>query len=56
VKKIFYKGKYYWHSFQHHYNELLQQDCLCEELKAKFKVKAIYHNSKAVELASICNQ
>ncbi|MBI0577753.1 hypothetical protein IEC97_10300 [Neobacillus cucumis] len=51
MKNFITKGKYYWHLFQYRHNELLQQDCLCEELKSKLKVKAIYHNSKAVELA-----
>ncbi|WP_157081460.1 hypothetical protein [Neobacillus soli] len=51
--KMFIKGKYYYHVFQHRHNELLQQDCLCNDLKVRLKVKATYHNSKAVELSSI---
>jgi hypothetical protein len=52
LKSMFIRGKYYWHLFQHRHNELLRQDCLCEELKIKLKVKALYHNSKAIELDS----
>ncbi|WML30009.1 hypothetical protein RCG24_19240 [Neobacillus sp. OS1-32] len=50
--KLFLKGKYLYHVLQKRHNELLQQDCLCEELRLKFKVKATYHRSKAVELGS----
>ncbi|WP_154663553.1 hypothetical protein [Neobacillus dielmonensis] len=46
------KGKYYYHFFQQRHNELLQQDCLCEELRIKLMVKAIYHNSKVVEIGA----
>ncbi|WP_462410904.1 hypothetical protein [Neobacillus sp. Marseille-QA0830] len=46
------KGKYYYHVFQHRHNELLQQDCLCDDLRKKLMVKAIYHNSKVVEIAA----
>jgi hypothetical protein len=52
VLKLLMKGKYYYHLFQHRHNELLQQDCLCAELKMKLKVKATYHYSKALELVS----
>lgn len=44
------KMQYYWHLFQQRHNELLMQDCLCEELKKELKVKAIYHHSKVIEL------
>lgn len=50
--KVFLKGKYYYHVFQQRHNELLEQDCICESLKMKLKVKAVYHNSKAVELGA----
>jgi hypothetical protein len=49
---MFIKGKYYYHVIQHRHNELLQQDCLDEELRAKLMVRASYHNSKAVEIGS----
>jgi hypothetical protein len=52
VLKMLLKGKYYYHVFRGRHNELLQQDCLCDELRMKLKVKASYHNSKAVELGS----
>jgi hypothetical protein len=45
-------GKYYYHLLQYRHNQLLEQDCLCEELKTKFKIKAIYHNSMVVELGA----
>ena len=48
--KMFIRGKYYYHLFQHRHHKLLQQDCLDEELRMKLKVKASYHNSKAVEM------
>lgn len=50
VLKMLMKGKYYYHVFQYRHNELLQQDCLCEDLRMKLKVKATYHSSKAVEM------
>ena len=50
VLKPLIKIKYYYHLFQHRHNQLLQQDCICEELKMKLRIKAIYHNSKAVEI------
>jgi hypothetical protein len=52
VLKMFIWGKYYYHLFQHHHNKILQKECLCEELRMELKVKATYHNSKAVELGS----
>ncbi|WHY85514.1 hypothetical protein QNH39_23350 [Neobacillus novalis] len=51
--KMFIKGRYFYHIFQHRHIELLQQDCLCEDLKARLKIKSTYHNSKAVELGSL---
>jgi hypothetical protein len=51
VLKMFIKGKYYYHVIQHRHNELMQQDCLDEELRAKLMVRASYHNSKAVEFS-----
>jgi hypothetical protein len=53
LKSMFIKGKYFYHVFQHRHNELLQQDCLSEDLKSELKVKALYHNSKAIELGSM---
>ncbi|MBM7656466.1 hypothetical protein [Neobacillus cucumis] len=48
--KVLIKGKYYYHLFLHRHNQLLQQDCLSEELRMKLKVKATYHNRKAIEI------
>jgi hypothetical protein len=53
LKSVFIKGQYFYHLMQYRHHELLQQDCLTEELKIEFKVKAIYHNSKVVELGSM---
>jgi hypothetical protein len=53
LKSMLIKGKYFYHVFQQRHNELLQQDCLCEELKTELKVKALYHNSKAIELGTM---
>jgi hypothetical protein len=50
LKSLFIRGKYLYHLFQHRHNELLQQDCLNEEMKSEFKVKSLYHNSKAIEM------
>ncbi|MCD4837983.1 MULTISPECIES: hypothetical protein [Neobacillus] len=50
--RMFLMGKYYYHVFQHRHNELLQKDCLCEELRVKLKIKSIYHISKAIELGA----
>lgn len=52
VLKILLKGKYYYHVLRGRHNELLQQDCLCEEMRMKLKVKTLYHNSKALELGA----
>jgi hypothetical protein len=49
VLRMFLKGKYYYHLIQHRHNAIMQQDCLDEELRAKFIVRASYHNSKVVE-------
>ncbi|WP_190284714.1 hypothetical protein [Bacillus sp. S3] len=51
--KMIIRGKYYYHVFQHRHHELLQQDCLDEGLRMKLKVKATYHNSKAVEIGML---
>ncbi|NRD76733.1 hypothetical protein HPT25_04410 [Bacillus sp. BRMEA1] len=50
--KVIIKAKYYYHVFRGRQNELLLKDCLCEELRMKLRVKASYHNSKAVELGA----
>ncbi|MCM3567370.1 hypothetical protein [Neobacillus mesonae] len=50
--KILLKGKYFYHLLQQRHNELLQQDCMSEELRIKLKIKAVYHSSKAVELGA----
>lgn len=50
--KFLLKGKYVYHVLQQRHNELLQQDCLCEELRMKLKVKATYHSSKVVEIGA----
>ncbi|MEH7331186.1 hypothetical protein V7161_00860 [Neobacillus drentensis] len=50
--KMFIRGKYYYHLIQYRHNEILQQDCLDEELRMKLRVKSSYHNSKAVELGA----
>lgn len=52
VLKLLIKVKYYYHLLQHRHMELLREDCLSDELKMKLRVKATYHNSKAVELGS----
>jgi len=51
VFKLFMKFKYYYHLFQKKHNQLLQKDCLCEELRMKLKIKATYHSSKVLEIA-----
>jgi hypothetical protein len=52
LKNMLIRSKYFYHLMQFRHNELLQQQCLCEELKSKLKIKAIYHNSKAIELGA----
>lgn len=52
LRNVFINCMYYWHLIQYRHHELLQQDCLSEELKTKLRIKAIYHNSKVVELGS----
>ncbi|WP_187373130.1 hypothetical protein [Bacillus rubiinfantis] len=50
--KLVLRGKYLYHVFLQRYNEVLQKDCLSEELRMKLKVKATYHSSKVVELGA----
>ncbi|MGX6446118.1 hypothetical protein ACWM35_23180 [Neobacillus sp. K501] len=52
LKSMILRGKYFYHVFQHRHIELMQQDCLCDELKVELKVKSLYHNSKAIELGA----
>lgn len=52
LKSVLLKGKYYYHLFQYRHIEMMQHDCLCEELKCELKVKSLYHNSKAIELGA----
>jgi hypothetical protein len=52
VLKLLLKGKYYYHVLQQRHHELLQDDCLCDDLKQKLRIKAIYHTSKAIELGA----
>lgn len=51
-KSMFLRGKYFYHVLQHRHNELLQQDCLSDELRTELRVKSLYHNSKAIELGA----
>jgi hypothetical protein len=46
----FMKLSYYWHLFQQRHHEFLLKDCISEEMKTKFKIKALYHQSKVLEL------
>jgi hypothetical protein len=50
LKSKFMKVSFYWHLFQQRHHELLLEDCLSEELKSKSKIKALYHQSKVLEL------
>jgi hypothetical protein len=50
LKSKFMKVSFYWHLFQQRHHELLLKDCISEELKTKFKIKALYHQSKVLEL------
>ena len=50
LKSKFMKMKYYWHLFQQRHHELLLKECISEELKTKLKIKALYHQSKVLEL------
>ncbi|KEF37154.1 hypothetical protein M670_03575 [Schinkia azotoformans MEV2011] len=50
--KIFMKVGYHLHRYLQGYNEVLSNDALCEELKSKFRSKAIYHGHKAKSLLS----
>ncbi|WHY00018.1 hypothetical protein [Neobacillus sp. DY30] len=52
LKSILLRGKYYYHLFQYRHIEMMQYDCLCDELKYELKVKSLYHNSKAIELGA----
>ncbi|MDF2857930.1 MAG: hypothetical protein K0Q87_3781 [Neobacillus sp.] len=52
LKSVSIRVKYFYHLFQHRHHLLLQQDCLREEVKAELKVKALYHNSKVLELGA----
>lgn len=50
LKSRFMKISFYWHLFQQRHCETLLKDSLSEELKSKFKIKALYHQSKVLEL------
>jgi hypothetical protein len=50
VFKNLLKVKYQWHSFRYRYNEMLMNDCLCNEIRTKLQDKAAYHEQKAVSL------
>ncbi|XJZ26993.1 hypothetical protein ACF5W4_16960 [Bacillota bacterium Lsc_1132] len=52
LKNQLFKLEYYWHLFLLRYNELLLNDCCSEKLKMKWKIKALYHHSKVLELFS----
>jgi len=52
LKNVLLRGKYYYHLFQYRHIEMMQNDCLSEELKCELKVKSLYHNSKAIELGA----
>ncbi|MEH7250782.1 hypothetical protein V7111_01440 [Neobacillus niacini] len=52
LKSVLLRGKYYYHLFQYRHIEMMQHDCLCEELKCELKVKSLYHNSKAIEIGA----
>ncbi|MEH6993146.1 hypothetical protein V7075_10560 [Neobacillus drentensis] len=52
LKNVLLRSKYYYHLFQYRHMEMMQNDCLCEELKCELKVKSLYHNSKAIELGA----
>ncbi len=54
LKKQVFTVEYYWHLGLQHYNERLMNDCSRADLKMKmkWKVKALYHHSKVLELFS----
>ena len=51
-KNVLLRGIYYYHLFQYRHIEMMQNDCLCDELKCELRVKSLYHNSKAIELGA----
>ncbi len=52
LKKQVFTVEYYWHLGLQHYNEWLMNDCSRADLKIKWKIKALYHHSKVLELFS----
>ncbi|SFB20932.1 MULTISPECIES: hypothetical protein [unclassified Bacillus (in: firmicutes)] len=45
------KGKYVWHVALKRYNEVLIEDCLCQEIRSKLHEKVHYHQYKAFDLS-----
>jgi len=41
-----------WHSFRYNYNSIILEDCLCNEMKTKIRVKRDYHSEKIKKLVS----
>lgn len=48
MKKVIYKAKYYWHSFQYNKHKVLLEDCLSGDIKTDIKTKMQYHERAAV--------
>ncbi|WP_449537892.1 hypothetical protein [Ferdinandcohnia sp. Marseille-Q9671] len=48
MKKVIYKVKYVWHSFQFNKNRALLQECLAKDLKTDLESKMQYHEREAI--------
>ncbi|MFT4414732.1 hypothetical protein ACLM5H_12810 [Fredinandcohnia humi] len=48
MKRMICKLKYHWHSFQYKKNQVLYEDCLCNDVKIRIATKMNYHERKAI--------
>ncbi|WP_041967820.1 hypothetical protein [Mesobacillus selenatarsenatis] len=49
MKKLIYRVKYHWHSYQHGYNKALIKDCICPDLRKKLANRMEFHEKMAAD-------
>ena len=47
MKKLIYRVKYHWHSYQHGYHKILLKDCISPEIRTKLIRKLEFHEKMA---------
>ncbi|MEH7383237.1 hypothetical protein V7138_22435 [Bacillus sp. JJ1533] len=48
MKKMIFKAKYYWHSFQFNRNRAMLEGCLCQDIRTNLESKMQYHEREAI--------